>query len=462
MNAKNLQSDAEQLLSLFVESNPNVINLSVAENILLFDRLQEIFCPSGPLARLKAIFSQNSSCIELSDIKYQSSHGEQALRGAIAQFLNNSFSLNPSLGYEQVSCLSSTRCALETAIQALFSDIELSERKVLIPTPYWQGFDWIYEKRWGGEIIPVPLIPDDNFALTLSKIEEAYNGADSEPKAIVLTNPNNPLGINYDKALLEEIFTWILKNTEMHIFSDEIYAHCQTQSYPSGFVSALALPLTEVEEECRKQRVHVAWGFAKDFGLSGFRVGVVASHNEELQAGIRSSNRAYFSPMTSSNNWFISKIFARPGQAKELMDEMIPLLAERLQEVNNALDSANIPYFQDTNAAQFIWLDLRQWLGQVPPPEKKLKNWYLLDYLKAYLRDKYKEEEELQCFLEEEKLFEYLEEVAMVSLLPGSTLSNSVPGYFRLCFTAEDRTVVLQAIQQIAAALEPYRPSASK
>ena len=101
------KNDAEQLLSLFRESNSDVIPLHVAENILLFDRLDGIFTTDPSLA--------------LEDIKYQSSYGELDLRTEIAAFLSRSFSLEQSpLTAEQVSCFSSTRCALESAARALF------------------------------------------------------------------------------------------------------------------------------------------------------------------------------------------------------------------------------------------------------------------------------------------------------------------------------------------------------
>ena len=61
-----LQNDAERLLALFARSNKEIINLSVAENILLFDRLDKIFT--------------TKCCFKVGDIEYQSSFGEEDLR----------------------------------------------------------------------------------------------------------------------------------------------------------------------------------------------------------------------------------------------------------------------------------------------------------------------------------------------------------------------------------------------
>ena len=205
----------------------------------------------------------------------------------------------------------------------------------------------------------MPLYPDD-FALTLNAIATAYNEAsDPKPGALILTNPHNPLGINYEQSLLEDIYNWVLTSTEMHIFSDEIYAHCQMEGIPaSSFVSALALPQASTNPD----RIHVAWGFAKDFGLSGFRIGVLASRSATLNTAVQEN--AGFSPMTSSNNWFVTKLFAPTSpEADQLMEELHPLLSSSFQATIAALDQAEIPYFPSTNAAQFVWLDLQAVAG---------------------------------------------------------------------------------------------------
>ena len=433
-----LQNDAEQLLALFARSNEDIINLSVAENILLLDRLDEIFTAD--------------CCIKRNDIKYQPSFGAAKLLGGIAAFLSRSFKLDVPLTDDQVSCFAGTRSALEVAAQALFDDPHTLGRAVLIPTPHWQGFNWIYRDRLGGRIVPVPLHSENDFALDLDAIKDAYRGAgEPKPRALVLTNPNNPLGINYEQALLKEIFEWVLAETEMHIFSDEIYAHCQMDGIDkSSFVSALALPMADEPEG--KDRIHVFWGFAKDFGLSGFRIGVLASRNERLQTDVRKTPSAGFSPMTSSNSWFVRNFFFKEDCLKEdyeeyrgadeLMKALAPLLKERFQAVTAVLEQEKIPYFQPTHAAQFVWLDLRKWLGKSCPKtqaQSRLVNLHLLA--------------SLQTHPEEEVLNECLAGGG-VSLLPGQTLSTSEPGFFRLCYTADDEHTVKEAVNRIAKVLK--------
>lgn len=427
-----LHHDAEQLLSLFCENNPNLIRLHVAENVLLFDRLNKIF---------------TSDCkMKLEDIKYQSSYGPSDLRGEIAAFLSRSFALEPAITADNVSCFAGTRCALEVSARAVFEDSTGGAPNVLMPAPYWQGFKWIYEDRFGGRIVPVPLSPKDNFALTLDGIREAYESCKPLPRALILTQPNNPLGINYAPRLLEQIYGWVLGRTKMHVFSDEIYAHCQMNGIRrSQFKSALALPIARDHPE----RVHVAWGFAKDFGVSGFRVGVLASRSDRLHKAVRAAPVAGFSPMTSSNTWLLHKLFASAGSRKpadELMEKLAPRLKTSFEAVNTVLDDRGIPRFQRTHAAQFVWLDLRRWLDRVPSEplaDSRLAQAHLLDLLAADPREK--------------ALHAYLCAEAGVSLLPGQTLATEEPGFFRLCFTAAPKGTVEKAARAIADALDDLK-----
>ncbi len=422
------QNDPEQLLSLLCACNTDLVRLHEAENVLLFDRLAATFAADGRMA--------------VADTKYAFSYGPDDLRAEIAAFLSRGFALgSASLTAEEVSCFAGTRCALEVSGRVLFAD--RPERGVLIPAPYWQGFNWIYHDRLGCQLVTVQLTSDDDFALSMAKIRQAYARCQPRPAALVLTNPHNPLGVNYDPELLAEIYDWVLERTEMHIFSDEIYAHCQMEGIGrSTFRSALSLPIAHRHP----MRVHVAWGFAKDFGLSGFRVGVFASRNAEFHAATRQAAGAGFSPLTSSNSFFLRKLFAPTGDGATPADDMMRELAPRLRQsfvaVTEALDRRGVPRFEGTHAAQFIFLDLRRYLDRVPGDpcaDSKLANVHLLD--------------SLRCDQREKKLHAHLLHEAKVSLLPGQTLSTAEPGFFRLCFTAENEDRVVAAVEKIADAL---------
>lgn len=235
------------------------------------------------------------------------------------------------------------------------------------------------------------------YPLRLDTLQRAYGEwvkRGERPQALVLTNPHNPLGTNYDRRLLEALYTWVLTETEMDIVSDEIYAHSQS-GQEDTFVSALALDISMAFQE----RVHVAWGFAN----FTFR---------KLLPALRPAVTTYRQRLTQAHG-----------------------------AVAAELHRSGIPYVGEAVAGQFFWLDLRAWLGAALP-QAESPPLGLLEVPTADANDR-----------REEALSKYLASEARLVLLRGQTMHSPVPGFFRLCFTAEDTPVVCEAVRRIGAAL---------
>lgn len=421
-------SDPEQRASLFSLKNPQVTNLAVAENVLTFPLFEKIF--------------QNSTSFAVADTKYPPLfYGEPLVREMTATLLSKTF--KHELNSEHLSGVSGASAALECLAFALFFPGDT----VLVPTPYWQGFKWCFEQRPGMKIIPVNLSPQDEFQLTVSAVQKAYDNASPKPKALVLTNPHNPLGVNYEKELLEQLYTWVLTETDMHIISDELYCHSQIDIPGAEFVSAFALEAYQRN----KDRVHIVWGFAKDFGLSGFKAGFIITTNQEVHNRVRSNTAegisdrfGWFSPFDSLKNFMLRNLLSAD-------EGLLPY--EAMQEYQEKLTTAFLrikPLFDDvedikphplTGAAQFFWLDLRAYLDRVPSNQKfSLEGIDLLDYPESDER--------------ENRLLKYIADKGLVQLLPGQTLSCIEPGFFRLCFTCEETDEVVKATERMIDALE--------
>lgn len=221
---------------------------------------------------------------------------------------------------------------------------------------------------------------EERYRLTLALLKKAYKdrkAAGHTPRLLVLTNPHNPLGVNYSRALQDEIYGWALNDTDMHIISDEIYCHSQLEGGTTKFTSALALDAYQKHAD----RIHVVWGFAKDFGLSGFRTGFVVSRNLAVRDTMLGNNDPaepthplpWFSPFDSLKTYVMQELLSAPadGPCSELyttyaMREYRTLLKTSFDKVKAALDAAKIDYVHrpGDNAAQFFWLDLTKYLGK--------------------------------------------------------------------------------------------------
>lgn len=142
-------------------------------------------------------------------------------------------------------------------------------------SPYWNGFDFGIRVR--SSVNPVLVTVDshaDNFSdKLLPALERAYHSASCPIKALMITNPQNPLSVCYPRKVLEQCLQFCAK-VKIHFISDEVYALSTFQSPdladPEPFVSVLSLDLDTIGID--KSYVHMVWSTSKDFGQSGLRL----------------------------------------------------------------------------------------------------------------------------------------------------------------------------------------------
>ncbi|MFJ2867649.1 pyridoxal phosphate-dependent aminotransferase [Kitasatospora sp. NPDC087314] len=444
--------DLEQALAYYHQevASPEAVNLSVAENVLLYHHSMK-----------KKVFD-NIRLLPERYIQYIASAGTPELRGQVAALLT--LALGAKVEADHVFGVAGVSSALECIAFALKGPDPVGPRlkdgdEVLLPAPYWQGFNWSFEERPKLKCVPVqlPTTGADRYRLTLALIKDTYEArkaAGRAPRLLVLTNPHNPLGVNYSRALLDEIYTWALTKTDMHIISDEIYCHSQLDSSTTNFTSAVALEAYRTHAD----RIHVVWGFAKDFGLSGFRTGFVLSKNAAVRRTMLGGTDEaetthplpWFSPFDSLKTFVIQYLLSAPadGPSGELyttyaMREYRALLKTSFGKVKAALDTAKIDYVHQPgdNAAQFFWVDLTKYLGKRRPGHAEADESVLALPTGGLDTD-------------EDWLFKYLAaEPTEVTLLPGGVMHNPAPGFFRLCYTARQPEDVVDAVKRVATAL---------
>jgi aspartate/methionine/tyrosine aminotransferase len=433
--------DVEQRIATYCQAQPtDTIDLSTAENVLLFEFYQ------------KHVFDwQHRSPITVNDTRYpRQIYGSQSYQQSWVQFLDKAWGGGSILSENDVYGVGGVSAALECLAFCLGSPGET----VISPAPLWYGFPWSFDQRPKMVFTPFYLTAAgvDKFELTLADVQRAYRETNPKPRFLVLTNPNNPLGGNYAKPLLESIYEWVLDYTDMHIISDEIYFLSQVTG-GERFAPAYTLDAVKNASPHDQQRVHVVWGLAKDFGLSGFKVGFVISKNPTVQKMMKGAanykSMAWFTPFSSLSQYVLAPLFlgatgnADPAIAQQAMSAYAgapqTLLAQQYQAAKQALDAGRIAYRPHNESAIFFWLDLRKFLDLVPD-----------DFYSAPLH--------ANSDPREDRLSQYITVRAGVSLIPGQECYSPIPGYFRLCYTAQKKDVVVDGINKIAKALNGLLP----
>nr|XP_016849818.1 PREDICTED: 1-aminocyclopropane-1-carboxylate synthase-like protein 1 isoform X2 [Anolis carolinensis] len=302
------------------QNNPGgILNFGTSENKLCFDLIEE------------RLSKPDMNCLEPHLFQYLDTQGLKSFREEIAKFLteyaNASTALDPDHIFVMNGC-----CAVFATLSTVLCD---PGDGFLIPAPYYGGINsktWLYG---GMQPVHVPLFSEG-----------------IRVRALILINPHNPLGDIYPAQLLKECLEFAHRY-ELHVIMDEIY---MLSIYgDSTFTSILSL-----ESLPDPDRTHFMWGFSKDFGMCGIRVGILYTRNHAVREAV--NQLAVFhgcpGPVQHVLRQFLSD--------REWLDNVFfPTNRRRLKEAQNILVNGlaeiGIPVLKSSGGL-YVWADFRKFL----------------------------------------------------------------------------------------------------
>ncbi|EFY95481.1 1-aminocyclopropane-1-carboxylate synthase [Metarhizium robertsii] len=196
----------------------------------------------------------------------------------------------------------------------------------------------------------------------VDKFEDALvksEAAGVKIRAVLIVNPHNPLGKCYPRNTLVALMKFCQRHN-IHLISDEIYA-CSTfdSGEPSAteFTSILAI---DPEGLIDTERLHVTYGFSKDFGSAGLRIGAIITRSKAVEAAIRGVIR-FHNPAGPS-----LAIGAAMLEDRKWCREFVELNRVKLKEAygvaTSGLKDIGVQYLAGSNAGFFLWIDLSPYL----------------------------------------------------------------------------------------------------
>lgn len=224
---------------------------------------------------------------------------------------------------------------------------------VVITSPVYAPFGDLVREA-GGTVVDVPLAPD--YALDLGGIDAALGAG---ARAVLLSNPHNPLGHPHDAASLAGLAELAARHGAF-VVSDEIHG-------PLVHDASRFVPFLSVSDAAREWGVTVT-SASKSFNLAGFKCALMVAASERALAvldamyeevtyrtsilGFHASVAAF----TEGDDW-LDGALAAIARSSELLTD---LLAAELPEVR----------YTPPAASYLAWLDARD-LGWGDDPAQR-------------------------------------------------------------------------------------------
>ncbi|XP_023003339.1 1-aminocyclopropane-1-carboxylate synthase 7-like [Cucurbita maxima] len=394
-------------------TNPSgIIQMGLAENQVSLDLLQEYLEQNSEAGPDSSEFRETAL--------FQDYHGLLSFRTAMAAFMerirDGAVKFDPS----RVVLTAGATAANEllTIILANPGDA------LLLPTPYYPGFDRDLRWRTKVKIIPIHCDSSNDFQVTRQALEAAYDSAMAmkiKVRGVFITNPSNPLGLTIQRSTIEEVLDFVT-DKNIHLISDEIYSGSVFSS--AEFTSVAGV--LESRGNKNADRVHIVYGLSKDLGLPGFRVGTIYSYNDRVVTTAR--RMSSFTLISSQTQRFLAAMLSNQKFIDKYIEMNRDRLRKRYEMIIEGLRMAGIECLKG-NAGLFCWMNLRPLLKKNPTREGEIELW--------------------KCILKEAKL----------NISPGSSCHCSEPGWFRVCFANMSEETLQIALKRILSFMERMRNS---
>lgn len=228
-------------------SGKTIYNLSVGEPVI-----------STP----QIIRDAAKRAIDEDKTSYPPSAGIPELRTEIASWLSESYEC--SYNSPNIVITPGGKSALYFLLQTIIE----RDDEVLVISPYWVSYPTIIS-IFGGVAKFVETSPKDNWKVTIEALETRYS---PRTKVLILNNASNPTGILYTRDELQTILEWA-KGKGIVVISDEVYSGLV---YEGEFISCGSFG--EFQD-----RVYVIQSASKNFGMTGWRIGILAGNSDVLK-----------------------------------------------------------------------------------------------------------------------------------------------------------------------------------
>lgn len=234
---------------------------------------------------------------------------------------------------------------------------------VLVTGPDYPAFAGDFGVYGGAQLYVASTQASNGFAPTTAELEEAYRtsqAAGHPPKILIICQPNNPTGVVYSADAMRLMIEWASEK-DLHVVSDEIYA---LSVFPGVHTTSAADIMRELHSDTDDylgDRVHVVAGLSKDWGMSGFRVGTLLSHNTKVLQAL--DMVGYYLIVSQYTQHALTKVFEDDEWVDWYIAENQRRLWDTYQALETALSLIDVP-LSPAQGSLFAWADFSSFLKE--------------------------------------------------------------------------------------------------
>ena len=232
---------------------------------------------------------------------------------------------------------------------------------VLTPAPGYIAFEADFGMYTGAKLHWISTRAEKGYVPTEVELNEGYDrsvAAGNPPRILIICQPQNPTGVVYSKSDMEFMMNWAL-DKGLHVVSDEIYALSTFPGYQTTSAADIMREKSPDSETYLGDRVHVVAGLSKDWGMSGFRVGSLFTHNAQLLTAI--DTIGYYQSVSRYTQFALTGVFSDHDFVSWYIEENRRRLYETYQALKDALDLIQVPLFPSQGAI-FAWADFSSYI----------------------------------------------------------------------------------------------------
>jgi len=226
---------------------------------------------------------------------------------------------------------------------------------ILVGQPIYQAFRGDFGTKANIEMVFAPFEGVDQFSTAcVAKYEQALVKAQqsgTKVRALLICHPHNPLGQCYPRDTLVELMK-LAQEHKIHLLMDEIYAMSVYDIDDPAAVPFQSCLAFDSSDYIDPNLLHVIYGFSKDFGAGGLRLGCMYIRNKNLLNAMEAINPFHWSG--GLNEVVAASMLEDEEWMSEFFDKSRFALAEHNRLTRQILEEHNVDYSRGSNAGFFI------------------------------------------------------------------------------------------------------------